>query len=96
MRLSREEVVHIASLCRITMTDEDIARFQDQLSNILQQFEALKKADTEGVPPTRQSFELHNVLREDAPRPSLPREEILRNAPQQQEDQLRIRADLEE
>ncbi len=96
MRLSREEVVHIASLCRITMTDEDIARFQDQLSNILQQFEALKKVNTEGVPPTAQSLSLHNVLRDDSPRPSLSREDVLRNAPQQQEDQLRIRAVLEE
>ena len=96
MRLSREEVVHIAALCRITMTDEEIARMQDQLSNILQQFEVLKKLDTEQVPPTAQPVEMRNVLRDDAPRPSLPREDILRNAPQQQEDQLRIRAVLED
>jgi aspartyl-tRNA(Asn)/glutamyl-tRNA(Gln) amidotransferase subunit C len=96
MRLSREEVVHIAALCRITMTDEEIARMQDQLSNILQQFEVLKKLDTEQVPPTAQPVEMRNVLRDDAPRASLPREEVLRNAPQQQEDQLRIRAVLED
>ncbi len=96
MRLSREEVVHIAALCRITMTDEEIARMQDQLSNILQQLEVLKKLDTEQVPPTAQPVEMRNVLRDDAPRPSLPREDILRNAPQQQEDQLRIRAVLED
>ncbi|MBM4406208.1 MAG: Asp-tRNA(Asn)/Glu-tRNA(Gln) amidotransferase subunit GatC [Chloroflexi bacterium] len=96
MRLSREEVVHIAALCRITVTDDDITRLQDQLSNILQQFEVLKKLDTEQVPPTAQSVEMRNIFRNDAPRPSLPREDVLRNAPQHQEDQLRIRAVLED
>lgn len=96
MRLSREEVVHIAALCRITVTDDDITRLQDQLSNILQQFEVLKRLDTEHVPPTAQSVEMRNIFRDDMPRPSLSREDVLRNAPQQQEDQLRIRAVLED
>ena len=96
MRLTPQEVKHIASLCRIHMDDADIAGLQDQLSNILEQFEVLKKVSTDNIPPTSQALDLHNVFREDASRPSLSKEAVLQNAPHQQDDYLKIRAVIEE
>ena len=96
MPLTREQVVHIATLCRIGMTEEDLERFARQLSHILEQFEVLKQVDTAQVPPTAQSIELSSVFKDDKPRPSLPREEVLRNAPLREEEYLRVKAVLEE
>ncbi|MEE9285213.1 MAG: Asp-tRNA(Asn)/Glu-tRNA(Gln) amidotransferase subunit GatC [Dehalococcoidia bacterium] len=96
MRLSRDEVLHIASLCRIGVTDDDVARFQDQLSNILDQFEVLTHLDTAEVPPTSHPVELHSVFKSDSARDSLPKDEVLRNAPRQEADHLRIKAVLED
>jgi aspartyl-tRNA(Asn)/glutamyl-tRNA(Gln) amidotransferase subunit C len=94
MRLSREEVLHIASLCRIGLSEEDLERMQDQLSNILQQFDVLKQVDTAEVPPTAHSIDLESVLREDASKPSLSRDEVLMNAPQREDQYLRVKAIL--
>lgn len=96
MELSREDVLHIASLCRVGMDDDDVESMRQQLSHILDQFEVLKQADTTGVSPSAHSTELSSVLRDDAPRPSLSQEDVLRNAPQQQEGHLRVKAILEE
>jgi aspartyl-tRNA(Asn)/glutamyl-tRNA(Gln) amidotransferase subunit C len=95
MKLSREEVLHIARLARLGLTDEEVERAREQLSHILENFEILKSVNTEGVPPTAQSLALQNVLREDEPRDSFPRDEILANAPQQDEGSFRVRAVLE-
>lgn len=95
-RLTREEVLHIAALCRIGMSEEDVDRFQDQLSNILEQFEVLKRLDTTSVPPTSHPVEIHSVFREDAPGPSLAVEEVLRNAPGREGEFLKIKAVLED
>jgi aspartyl-tRNA(Asn)/glutamyl-tRNA(Gln) amidotransferase subunit C len=96
MPLSREDVLHIATLCRIGMTEEDLARAQDQLSHILEQFEALRQLDTENVPPTAQSLELQSVFRDDASKPSLHPGEVLANAPGAEAGHLRIKAVLED
>ena len=63
MALSREEVQHISTLCRIGMTDADLERFQDQLSQILEQFEKLSELRTDDVPPTAQPFDVDNVFK---------------------------------
>jgi len=96
MKLSREEVLHIARLARVGMTDEDVARMSDQLSNILENFEILKEVDTDEVPPTAQSIALENVLRKDEIIPSLPPEDVLANAPRREEDFFKVNAVLEE
>ncbi len=96
MKLSREEVLHIAALCKLGMTEEDIVKFQEQLSNILENFEILKQVDTENVPPTAQANALCNVLKEDCARPSLSQDDVLANAPRREGDFFRIRAVLEE
>src|SRR5690349_7127306 len=83
--LSRDEVKHIAQLARVGVTDEDVTRFQAQLSVILDHFQALREIDTSGVPPTAHTLPLANVERDDAPRPSYPTESVLANAPRQQD-----------
>jgi len=95
MKLSREEVLHIARLARLGVSDEEVEKAREQLSNILENFEVLQAVDTTDVPPTAQSISLSNVLREDKECDSLPQEEILANAPQQEEDFFKVRAVLE-
>jgi len=95
MALSEAEVRHLARLARVSVSDEEVARLQAQLSTILEHFELLNAIDTEGVPPTAQSFDLANVEREDASRPSPPREELLSNAPKTDGPYVRVRAVLE-
>ena len=94
MPLSRDEVLHIASLCRIGLSEEDLRRMQDQLSDILAQFEVLKQVNTDDVEPTAHSIDLESVLREDAPKPSLTQNDVLRNAPQEEDRHLRVKAIL--
>ena len=95
MKLSREEVLHIARLAKVALTEEEITRMSEQLSNLLEHFEVLQKVDTEGVPPTAQSVTLQSVMREDEVKPSLPTEDILANAPRRDGDCFRVKPVLE-
>ena len=95
MKLSRDEVLHIATLCRLTLSEAELEKFQGQLSNILENFEILKQVDTTDVPPTAYPILLENVVREDAAAPSFPQSEILANAPRQEDGCFRVRAVLE-
>jgi len=95
MKLSREEVKHIALLARLGLSEDEIEKFQIQLSNILENFEILKQLDTTDVPPTAQSIALQNVLRPDESKPSYPVKEIMDNAPQREGDSFKTRAVLE-
>ena len=96
MKLSREEVLHIARLARLGVTDEDVERLSEQLSNILENFAALREVDTENVPPTAQSVALQNVTRDDTVEPSMLPEDVLANAPLQEQDHFKIKAVLED
>ena len=95
MKLSREEVLHIALLARLGLTETEVERLREQLSNILENFEALQQVDTSGVPPTAQSITLQNVMKDDKASSSLPEAEILANAPRREENFFRVRAVLE-
>ena len=95
MKLSREEVLHIATIYRLGLSEAEIEKAREQLSNILENFEVLKEVDTTGVPPTAQSVNLSNVMRDDVSRPSLNAEEILANAPNREEDFFKLRPVLE-
>ena len=95
MKLSREEVLHIARLARVALTEEEIARYSDQLSRLLDHFEVLQQVDTDGVPPTAQSIDLRSVMRDDVVRPSLPPDDVLANAPHPEEDSFRVKPVLE-
>ncbi len=94
-RLTTDDVRHIALLARIGMTDEEIERMRDQLSNILENFDILTNVDTEGVEPTGHSVNVTSVMREDKSRESLSRDDVLGNAPLVEGDRIRVRAVLE-
>jgi aspartyl-tRNA(Asn)/glutamyl-tRNA(Gln) amidotransferase subunit C len=95
MKLSREEVLHIARLARVGLTEAEITRFSEQLSHLLEHFEILQQVDTTGVAPTAQSVALQSVMRDDEVAPSLPPDDILANAPRREGDCFRVRAVLE-
>jgi aspartyl-tRNA(Asn)/glutamyl-tRNA(Gln) amidotransferase subunit C len=95
MAITREEVRHVATLFRLGLSEEDIARFQEQLSQIIDYFQVLQQVDTEGVEPTSHTLALENVMRDDEPRPSFPAEDILANAPLPEDGFFRVRAVLE-
>jgi aspartyl-tRNA(Asn)/glutamyl-tRNA(Gln) amidotransferase subunit C len=80
--LSRDDVEHVAHLARLGLTADEIGLLQGQLNHILDQYAKLAELDTEAIPPTAQTIELENILREDIVIPSLPVDEILRNAPE--------------
>lgn len=95
MKLSKEEVRHLAILARVGMTDEDIEKLQGQLSNILDNFQVLQEVDTSSVQPTGHAANVNTVMREDEPRPSAPKEDVLANAPRREDDFVRVKAVLE-
>ena len=95
MKLSREEVLHIALLARLGLADAEADKLREQLSNILENFEILQQVDTTGIPPTAQSIPLQNVVKDDEITPSLPLNDILANAPRKEGNFFRVRAVLE-
>jgi aspartyl-tRNA(Asn)/glutamyl-tRNA(Gln) amidotransferase subunit C len=95
MAITPEEVQHVAMLFRMSLSEEEIARLQQQLSQILDYFQVLQQVDTEDVPPTSHPISLENVMRADEPRPSFPTEDIMANAPLAEAGFFRVRAVLE-
>jgi aspartyl-tRNA(Asn)/glutamyl-tRNA(Gln) amidotransferase subunit C len=90
MRLTPEEVEHVALLARLKLSGQERERFTTQLNSILEHFEQLRQLATTGVPPMSHAVPMLNVLREDMPAPSLSPEEALRNAPDQARDCFRV------
>jgi aspartyl-tRNA(Asn)/glutamyl-tRNA(Gln) amidotransferase subunit C len=78
--LSRADVEHVALLARLGLTDEELTSLEGQLNHILDQYAILARLDTEHIPPTAQTIELENILRDDVARPSLPVEAVVANA----------------
>lgn len=95
MKISREEVLHIARLARIALTEDEITRLSQQLSNLLDNFEILQQVNTDDVPPTAQSVALESVMRDDKLVPSYPTDDILANAPRRDEECFRVKPVLE-
>ena len=96
MKLSREEVLHIALLARLGLAEEEVDKLREHLSNILENFQVLQEVDTTGVPPTAQSITLQNVLRDYRVASSLDPEQVLANAPLREDEFFRVKAVLEE
>ncbi len=84
MAISRDEVLHVARLARLALTDEEVERLGAQLNAILEAVGKVSELDLEGVEPTAHPLDLVNVWAEDEPRPSLPVEEALANAPERE------------
>ena len=79
--LSRADVEHVAHLARLGLSEAELARLEGQLNHILDQYAKLAEVDTDAIPPTAQTIELENILREDVARPSMDPERVLANAP---------------
>ena len=94
--IDRETVKNVAQLARLGLSDEEIETFQGQLSVILENIAILREADVSGVSPTAHASRLHTITRSDIPQPSYPPEVLLANAPEQEENCLKVRAVLEE
>jgi aspartyl-tRNA(Asn)/glutamyl-tRNA(Gln) amidotransferase subunit C len=95
MKLTREEVEHIARLTRLGLSPAEVEKFQEQLSNILENFEILQQVDTADVLPTAHSIALENVMRDDEVSSSLPSKAVLANAPATEEGYFKVHAVLE-
>jgi aspartyl-tRNA(Asn)/glutamyl-tRNA(Gln) amidotransferase subunit C len=79
--IDREQVLHVARLARLALTDDEVEGMIGELSGILEHIEKIGELDLEGVPPTAHVVEVTNALRPDVPRPSWPREVMLEQAP---------------
>jgi aspartyl-tRNA(Asn)/glutamyl-tRNA(Gln) amidotransferase subunit C len=85
-KLSLSEVEHVALLARLRLTEGEKHHLTEDLNAILGHFELMQQLDTSGVPPTAHPMPLQNVFREDVCRPSLPREAVLREAPETRDE----------
>ncbi|PIQ95229.1 MAG: Asp-tRNA(Asn)/Glu-tRNA(Gln) amidotransferase GatCAB subunit C [Nitrospirae bacterium CG11_big_fil_rev_8_21_14_0_20_41_14] len=90
MKISKEEIEHIAVLARLSLPEEEKELFGSQLSSILDYMEKLNELDTKGIEPTSHVLTLSNVMRDDIPRPSIPKEDVLMNAPDHTEKFFRV------
>jgi aspartyl-tRNA(Asn)/glutamyl-tRNA(Gln) amidotransferase subunit C len=95
VKLTREQVMNIAELAKLDLTEAEIEHYGDQLSAVLDYAERLKQLDTDDIPPTATVLPLQNVMREDIARPSLPRDKALANAPSAVDGQFRVDAVLD-
>lgn len=96
MAVTQEEVLHIAALARIGVTDEDLEQLQVKLSQVLALFQIMQEIDTTDVPPSGHSESLESVMRQDCSEDSATREVILANAPKLEGELIRVKAVLEE
>jgi aspartyl-tRNA(Asn)/glutamyl-tRNA(Gln) amidotransferase subunit C len=84
--IDREQVLHVARLARLELTDDEVARMAGELSAILDHIEKIGELDLDDVSPTTHVLDVENALREDVPRPSLPRDVALAQAPEVADD----------
>ena len=84
MAITNDDVLHVARLARLALREGEVERFREQLSAILEAVGAVAELELEDVEPTSHPLDLVNILAEDEPRPSLPIDEALANAPDQE------------
>jgi aspartyl-tRNA(Asn)/glutamyl-tRNA(Gln) amidotransferase subunit C len=80
--LDRAQVLHVARLARLELTDDEVERMANELSHVLEHIEKIGELELEGVPPTSHVIDVAGTLRADEPEPSLPRDVILAAAPE--------------
>jgi aspartyl-tRNA(Asn)/glutamyl-tRNA(Gln) amidotransferase subunit C len=95
MSITRTDVQHIAELAKLRLTEAEAARYQEQLSAILDYAQRLNALDTDSISPTATVLPLRSVMRDDVARPSWPVDEILANTPSRVENAFEVRAVLE-
>ena len=79
--IDRDEVLHVARLARLALSEEEVERMARELSAVLDHIERVSELDLEGVPPTSHVIDVSGALRADEPQPSLPRDLALDQAP---------------
>jgi len=92
--LSRADVEHVAHLARLGLAEDELTRLETELNHILDQYARLTELDTEAIPPTAQTIELENILRDDVPRSPLSPAQALANAPERDDDTFVVAAVL--
>lgn len=95
MSITAKDVEHVAKLARLRLDETEMEQFTGQLNAILRYADKLNELDTDGVEPTSHPMPLSNVMREDEARPSWPVEEVMRNAPDEEDGQFKVPAVLE-
>lgn len=93
--IDRETVENVSKLARLGLNDQEIEMYREQLSSILDNIRILQEADVSGISPTVHASRLTNVMRSDTPRPSYPPKVMLANAPDQEDNSLKVNAVLE-
>jgi aspartyl-tRNA(Asn)/glutamyl-tRNA(Gln) amidotransferase subunit C len=88
-RISKEEVLHVARLARLELSDDEVAKFQEQLSDILEAVSKVAELDLADVPPTSHPLEIANAWAEDEPHECLPLDDVFANAPDRDDDFFR-------
>ena len=89
-RITTADVVHVAKLARLALTDDEIARTTAQLGDMLEHFADIDELDLAAVAPMTQPYPLRNVLRDDVVQPGLDRDEVLAAAPDAVEGRFRV------
>lgn len=92
MKIDRDMVMHIAELAKLRLTDEELDRYAEQLTDILNYAERLQELDTDAISPMASVLPLQNVLRPDEVQPSLPRERVLAESADSDQGQFRVEA----
>jgi len=90
MPITRDDVLHVAKLAELDLTDEEVDRFQQQLSAILEAVGKVSQLELADVPPTSHPLSVVNVFAADEPRPSLPLDDVFANAPAREDDLFRV------
>jgi len=88
--IDRDQVLHVARLARLRLTDDEVTQMASELSTILDHIEKINELDLDDVEPTSHVVEVENVLRADEPRESWPRERILDPAPDPDDGGFRV------
>jgi aspartyl-tRNA(Asn)/glutamyl-tRNA(Gln) amidotransferase subunit C len=88
--IDRDQVLHVARLARLALTEDEVESMARELSGILEHVDRIAELDLEGVEPTEHVVDLENVLRPDEPRPSWPREQMLEQAPDPADGAFRV------
>ncbi len=90
MAITREEVLHVARLARLELSDDEVERFRGQLDAILEAVSKVSELDLSDVPPTAHPLEIENAWADDDIRPSLPLDDVFANAPDRDGDLFRV------
>jgi aspartyl-tRNA(Asn)/glutamyl-tRNA(Gln) amidotransferase subunit C len=90
MAITREDVLHVAALAQLELTEDEIVRLEVQLNDILAAVGKVSELDLSDVPPTSHPLSVANVMRPDVPGPSLPLEDVFANAPDREADYFRV------